>query len=123
MGDNCCFKWIDKGAFYYPKKLNNNKIIAIDDKICVANGGTKMMCKDIDEVRINIDRIDKEIVKLIAERSAFVKEAALFKKSHSSVRDPKRVEAVISKVRNLADEFGVSSKLVEKVYRKESKSN
>jgi len=67
-----------------------------------------MKCKDIEEVRVNIDRIDKEIVRLIAERDGFVKEAALHKKNHDGVRDPKRVEAVICKVRNLADEFGVS---------------
>ncbi len=37
-------------------------------------------CKDINEVRDNIDRIDNQIVKLIAERSFFVKQAANFKK-------------------------------------------
>lgn len=37
-------------------------------------------CKDLSEVRNNIDRIDNQIVKLIVERSTYVSQAANFKK-------------------------------------------
>jgi len=74
-------------------------------------------CTSLDEVRDNIDRIDEEIVKLIAERSFFVKEASRFKKDENDVEAPKRVEAVIEKVRNLAEENCVNGDIVEDVYR------
>ncbi|HZD59107.1 MAG TPA: chorismate mutase, partial [Anaerolineae bacterium] len=61
-------------------------------------------CTSIDEIRQNIDKIDREIVKLISERSGYVKQAAQFKKDIEDVKAPKRVEEVIVKVRDLAIE-------------------
>jgi len=74
-------------------------------------------CTSLDEVRDNSDRIDQEIVKLIAERSFLVKEASRFKKDENDVEAPKRVEAVIEKVRKLADENKVKADIIEGVYR------
>ena len=39
-------------------------------------------CKTIEEVRENINRIDREIVELISQRSRYVGQAAKFKKKH-----------------------------------------
>lgn len=74
-------------------------------------------CKDLNEVRENIDRIDHQIVQLIAERSGYVKQAAQFKKAEEDVKAPQRVEMIIEKVRRLADEHGVDADIVEGVYR------
>jgi isochorismate pyruvate lyase len=74
-------------------------------------------CKNIDEVRTNIDLIDREIVKLLCERSNYVRQAAKFKKSTQDVRAPNRVEEVILKVRNMASEYGLDPEIVEPVYR------
>jgi isochorismate pyruvate lyase len=76
-----------------------------------------MKCKSLDEVRENIDRIDKEIVKLIAKRSKYVVEAASFKKDEEDVKASKRVEMVINKVKTLAQENNVDSYIVEIIYR------
>lgn len=74
-------------------------------------------CNSIEEVRENIDRIDRQIVSLLSERGSFVKQAARFKKTTDDVKAPARVEQVISKVVNLASELGASPKVVEIVYR------
>ncbi len=74
-------------------------------------------CRDINEVRENIDSIDREIVRLLSERSRYVKQAARFKKTAEDVKAPKRVEEVIAKVRILASEQGIDPDIVEKVYR------
>jgi len=76
-----------------------------------------MECKNLDEVRNNIDRIDNAIIKLIAERGNFVKQASKFKKDSQDVKAPKRVEAVIEKVRTLSNEYGANPDMVEKLYR------
>lgn len=76
-----------------------------------------MKCKSLEEVRSNIDRIDDEIIKLIAERTTYVKQASFFKKSEDGVKSPERVEAVIKKVREKASEYGASPEIVETVYR------
>jgi isochorismate pyruvate lyase len=74
-------------------------------------------CKSIEEVRENIDKLDNQIVKLISERSRFVEQAAKFKKDTEDVKSPKRVDAVIEKVRNVANENNVNPNIIEEVYR------
>ena len=39
-----------------------------------------MQCKSLEEVRAKIDKIDNEIIKLIAERGIYVVQASNFKK-------------------------------------------
>ena len=74
-------------------------------------------CNSIDEVRNNINNIDEQIVKLIAQRSEFVKQAAKFKKDSDDVKAPERVEEVINKVKDLAKSTGANEEVVENVYR------
>lgn len=76
-----------------------------------------MQARSLEEVRDNIDRLDREIIKLMAERSSFVKQAARFKTSRLDVEAPKRVEQVITKVRALAIEADLEPQVVEAAYR------
>lgn len=76
-----------------------------------------MKCKNLNEVRENIDRIDREIVKLIAERSTYIIQAANFKKDVEDVQAHQRVEKVINKIRDLANDNGVNPDIVENIYR------
>lgn len=71
----------------------------------------------IEEVRQHIDRIDRDLVSLLAHRGNLVNQAAAFKKTTEEVKAPSRVEDVIAKVRAVADECGASAEVVEKVYR------
>ena len=50
-----------------------------------------MRCNNLEEVRENIDSIDDKIIKLIAERSDYVRQAAYFKKSKTDVKAADRV--------------------------------
>lgn len=74
-------------------------------------------CNSLDEVRSNIDSIDRQIVAYLAERGGYVKQAAKFKKSSDDVRAPQRVEQVINKVVTLAGELGANATVTEQVYR------
>ena len=76
-----------------------------------------MICSSLEEVRSNIDRIDNEIIKLIAERTDYVKQAFSFKKNESGVKAPNRVEAVIHKVREKALQYCADPDMVETLYR------
>lgn len=76
-----------------------------------------MKCNSLEEVRENIDRIDDAIIQLIAERGRYVWEASFFKKSEADVKAPNRVEAVITKARKRADEYGANPDMVERLYR------
>ncbi|MBO9550443.1 chorismate mutase [Pseudomonas sp.] len=74
-------------------------------------------CTSLDEVRQEIDEIDRSLVSLLAKRGRLVTQAAAFKKNTDDVRAPARVEQVIRKVREMADETGASAEVVEQVYR------
>ena len=76
-----------------------------------------MICSSLEEVRSNIDRIDNEIIKLIAERTDYVKQASSFKKNENGVKAPNRVEAVIQKAREKALEYGADPDMIESLYR------
>lgn len=75
------------------------------------------MTDELESVRRGIDRVDNRIVKLLRKRGVLVSAAGKLKKSEDGVRDSKRVEAVIAKVRELAVKEGANPDLVEKVYR------
>jgi isochorismate pyruvate lyase len=74
-------------------------------------------CTSIEEVRQHIDRIDRDMVSLLAHRGNLVNQAAAFKETTAEVKAPSRVEDVIAKVRSLAEDCGASAEVVEKVYR------
>ena len=71
----------------------------------------------IEDVRAEIDALDSEIVRLIAQRQRWVVEAGTLKQDRGQVRAPDRVAKVIAKVRDLAETSGASPDVVERTYR------
>lgn len=69
------------------------------------------------QVRVAIDRIDRDLIALLAERGRYVREAARFKTSEGAVRAADRVQEVIARARSTAKEFGADPSLAERVYR------
>lgn len=74
-------------------------------------------CTSLDEVRHHIDRLDRQLVALVAQRGAYVAQAARFKKSAGDVPAPQRVEQVIARVTALASELGADKAVVEATWR------
>jgi isochorismate pyruvate lyase len=78
------------------------------------------VCASLAEVRGEIDRLDRDIVRLLVERGGYVLAAARFKRSAAEVRAPARVEEVVANARRLAHAQGGTDELidvVERVYR------
>jgi isochorismate pyruvate lyase len=74
-------------------------------------------CKSIGEVRVCIDRIDDQIVRLIAERSEYVCEAMKFKKAAQDANVPSRNEEIVDRVRALSEQYGLDPVIAEGIYR------
>jgi isochorismate pyruvate lyase len=72
----------------------------------------------LDDVRSNIDKIDKEIVVLLCKRGELVKQAARFKPDPENIKDMKRLEQIIEKVTTYAKEKNFDSFTIENIYRK-----
>ena len=74
-------------------------------------------CKSMDEVRKEIDRLDREIVPLLAERAKYVAQAAGLKVHRTDVVVPARIEDVVRKARKLAEQHDMDPELAEDIYR------
>jgi isochorismate pyruvate lyase len=75
-------------------------------------------CKDLAEVRIEIDRIDNALVDQIAERLGYVERAWQLKlQLRQEANVPWRNQQVIDKVRDRASERGVPPDLCEALWR------
>jgi isochorismate pyruvate lyase len=72
---------------------------------------------DLTRIRKNIDDLDSMIITLLAKRADFVSAAGQLKKNEQGVRDPKRVERVIERVRARAIEKGLDPEIAERTYR------
>ncbi len=74
-------------------------------------------CASLAEVRQRIDLVDRQLVALIAERGAYVRQAAGFKKTIEEVPAPQRVAQVLAKVHAIAVEYGAETTVVDATWR------
>lgn len=71
----------------------------------------------MDEVRVEIDRLDRALVELMAERFTYVDRAWQLKGDPSQATVPWRIQQVIDKVRGHADSHGLPPELAEALWR------
>lgn len=74
-------------------------------------------CCTMAEVREGVDAIDRQLVALIAQRARFMEAAARIKPSRDVVHDDWRIADVLEKVTTEAKRIGVSTEIVEPVWR------
>ena len=74
-------------------------------------------CSSLEEIRENIDLIDREIVSLLVKRGKYVMQAVKFKKSIAKVEDQARINYIITKVTAYAREMNFNSNIIEQIYR------
>ncbi|MFI6868460.1 chorismate mutase [Nocardia sp. NPDC050406] len=73
--------------------------------------------RSLAEVRIRIDALDGELIRLLAERQGLVRTAATFKKDEQAVRAPDRVERVVALARERAAAAGLAPEVADAVWR------
>ena len=74
-------------------------------------------CNSMEDVRDQIDRIDRELIDLLAYRLGYVDRAWKLKHNPEDATVPWRIEQVIEKVRARAEERGLPPRLVEALWR------
>lgn len=76
-------------------------------------------CRNINEVRNEIDSIDNLIISLLSKRFEYVREVVKYKeKTAEGIEATERKNAVIETRRRWAEERGLSPDVVEEVYRR-----
>ena len=74
-------------------------------------------CATMAEVREEIDRLDRILVALIAERQGYIEAAGRIKPRADEVRLEWRIEDVVAKVLAEAEKQGLSKRIAEPVWR------
>jgi len=74
-------------------------------------------CTSMTQVRDGVDRLDRALVALIAERSRYMQAAARIKPSRDVVRDEARIEDVVQKVLAAAQDADLAADIAEPVWR------
>ncbi|MBA4801682.1 MAG: chorismate mutase [Euryhalocaulis sp.] len=74
-------------------------------------------CQSMPEVRHEVDRLDRLLVRLIAERQTYMEAAARIKPDRNVVRDEARIRDVLEKVLAEAAKHGLSADIAEPVWR------
>jgi isochorismate pyruvate lyase len=73
-------------------------------------------CHSLEEARAQIDMLDEQIVTLIAQRNAYIKQLAHFKNSVDEIKAQDRIGDVINRARAKAIELDLSPNLINDLY-------
>lgn len=73
-------------------------------------------CRDMQDIRAEIDRIDQEVIKLLGERFGYVQAASQFKTSATAVRAPERFKAMLEQRRVWAQAAGLDPDVIAGIY-------
>ena len=74
-------------------------------------------CTSMADIRSEIDNMDRDIIVILGKRFKYVKAAAKFKTSETSVRAPERFNAMLEQRREWALLEGLSPDAIEQMYR------
>jgi len=74
---------------------------------------------DLNELRVELDKIDEELVNLIAKRVELIPSVAEYKKANGVARvDDNRELQLIEAKRKIAEELGVNPDLIEDIFKR-----
>jgi isochorismate pyruvate lyase len=77
---------------------------------------TPVECRTREDVRREIDRIDRELIDLFVERFGYIRRMAEIKQDPDEARIDARVNDILAKVTVLADERGLDVALVRDLW-------
>jgi isochorismate pyruvate lyase len=74
-------------------------------------------CQSMADVRREIDRVDRALVRLLAERLTYIERAGHIKKDRTVVRDEERIADVLAKVKATCEREDFPYHIAEPVWR------
>ena len=82
----------------------------------IENKLSPQQCQGMDDIRAEIDLLDRSIVGLIGRRYQYVLAAAKFKTSATAVRAPERFKSMLAQRRQWAEQEGLSPDAIERLF-------
>ena len=75
-------------------------------------------CNDMTQVRAGVDRVDAQLVELLAVRFAYMDAAARIKTERNAVRDEARKQQVLKNVHDAASGLGIPVEVVADLWER-----
>lgn len=79
---------------------------------------TPAQCNGMEEIRAEVNAIDREIVRLLGRRLAYVREAVRFKPDEKSITNPDHWDRFLAQRRAWGEEEGYDPAVIEALYRR-----
>lgn len=74
---------------------------------------------ELQEIRKNLDQIDKELISVLAKRMSLIPKVAEFKRQNNIPRyQPEREKVVLKSKRKIAEEMSLNPDMVEDIYKR-----
>lgn len=77
---------------------------------------TPDQCANLQEIRDEIDALDRQVIALLGRRFDYVKAASALKTSEAAVRAPQRLSLMLEQRREWAQQAGLNPDVIEKMY-------
>ena len=110
--------------YYLPRGIPHDGAFLAGTRTINVFGGRRAERRPAEDSTVNlegiwrqIDSIDSEIIRRLSKRAELVSAAGKLKKDEEGVRDTKRVEQVIEKVKAKASAEGLDPELAEEIFR------
>ena len=75
-------------------------------------------CKDMEAIRADVNAIDREIIRLLGRRLAYVRSAVRFKPDEKSITNPDHWERFFAQRRAWGEEEGYDPEVIEAIYKR-----
>ena len=79
---------------------------------------TSEKCISMEEIRADVNAIDREILRLLGLRLAYVQSAVRFKFNEESIKHPNHWESFYAQRRAWGEEEGYAPDVIESLYRR-----
>ena len=73
--------------------------------------------KKLDLIRIKLDRLDTELLKLIKKRSNLVNDVLKVKTHKKEIIDQKRINFILKKIKNKSIQLNVDPKITNRIWK------
>ena len=73
--------------------------------------------KKLSKIRLDLDRLDNSLIKLIKKRTKLVKQVLKLKDKKSQIVDQKRIQTILKNIRKKSIENGIDPKITNRIWK------
>ena len=73
--------------------------------------------KKLSEIRLELDKLDNSLIKIIKKRTNLVKKVLALKEKKSQIVDQKRINSILNKIRKKSLKNNIDPKITNKIWK------